>query len=132
MVTKQVNNSYNTVKKERMDIIMDLLLAFFALPVATIILSIVLYKILKCPILVGLTFFAIYLIVTFAAIDSSFLINTIIYTFISFITAFITQAICNNMENDNDSENSCDCGCNNNSENNNNIFNNNCNRYRRY
>ena len=33
------------------------LLLFFALPVATIILAVVLQKILKCPILVAATFF---------------------------------------------------------------------------
>lgn len=45
---------------------METLLLFFAFPVATIILSIVLLKILKCPILVAATFFAIYLILTYA------------------------------------------------------------------
>ena len=45
--------------------IMNNLLLFFALPVATILLSIVLQKILNCPILVAITAFAIYLIVTF-------------------------------------------------------------------
>ena len=48
------------------------LLLFFALPVATIILAVVLQKILKCPILVAATFFAIFLIVAFAIFDSSF------------------------------------------------------------
>ena len=54
------------------------LLLFFALPVATIILAVVLQKILKCPILVAATFFAIYLIVAFAIFDSSFLIFVIV------------------------------------------------------
>ena len=58
---------------------MDTLLLYFALPIAIIILSIVLQKILRCPILVGATFFAILLIVAFTAFDSSFLIFVIIY-----------------------------------------------------
>ena len=57
---------------------MNILLLFFALPIATIILSIVLQKILKCPILVAATFFAIYLIVAFAIFDSGFLIFVIL------------------------------------------------------
>lgn len=109
---------------------MNILLLFFALPIATIILSIVLQKILKSPILVASTFFAIYLIVTFAAFDASFLVFAIIYTILAFITAAIVQAICkfvkhccnNNNDNDNDndndddddsdvSDNSCGCNC---------------------
>lgn len=70
---------------------MNTLLLFFALPVATIILAIVLEKILRCPILTAATFFAIYLIVAFAAFDSSFLIFVIAYTIIAFITAVIAE-----------------------------------------
>lgn len=70
------------------------LLLFFALPVATIILAIVLQKILKCPILVAATFFAIYLIVAFAIFDSTFLIYVIAYTIIAYITAYLTKLIC--------------------------------------
>ena len=68
------------------------LLIFFALPVATIILSIVLQKILKSPILVAATFFAIFLIIAFAVFDgdSLFLVATLIYTGIAFITAYLT------------------------------------------
>ena len=50
---------------------MNTLLLFFALPIATIILAIVLQKILNSPLLVAATFFAIYLIVTFAALPDS-------------------------------------------------------------
>ena len=55
--------------------VMNILLIFFALPIATILLAIVLQKILKSPILVAIIFFAIYLIVTFTAFDSDFLIK---------------------------------------------------------
>ena len=76
---------------------MDLLLLFFAIPLAVIILSIVLQKILKCPWLVAATFFAIFLIVTFAVGDIRLLIFTVVYTIISYITALIFRAVCNLM-----------------------------------
>jgi len=71
---------------------MNILLLFFALPVATIILSIVLEKLLRCPVLTAATFFAIYLIITFAVFDSSFLVLVIAYTILSFITAIIVES----------------------------------------
>ena len=70
-----------------------ILLLFFALPIATIILAIVLQKILKNPVLVAATFFAIYLIVTFAVFDSDFLIFAIAYTIIAYITAVLVKFI---------------------------------------
>lgn len=73
---------------------MNYLLIFFALPVATVILSIVFQKILKNPLLVAATFFAIYLIVTFAAFDSSFLVYAILYTILAYVTAVLTKVIC--------------------------------------
>lgn len=71
---------------------MDLLL-FFALPVSTIILAIVFQSIIRNPILVAATAFAIYLIVTFTAFDASFLIFAIIYTIIAYAAASIYQII---------------------------------------
>lgn len=73
---------------------MDLLL-YFALPIATIILAVVFQKIIRCPILVAATAFAIYLIVTFAAFDASFLIFAIVYTILAYLAAAITRFICN-------------------------------------
>lgn len=73
---------------------MNTLLIFFALPVATVILAIVLQKILKNPLLVAATFFAIYLIVTFAFFDASFLVFAILYTILAYITAVLTKMIC--------------------------------------
>lgn len=64
--------------------VMNILLIFFALPIATILLAIVLQKILKSPILVAIIFFAIYLIVTFAAFDSDFLIVAILLTILAY------------------------------------------------
>ena len=73
---------------------MNTLLIFFALPVATVILAIVLQKILKNPLLVAATFFAIYLIVTFAFFDASFLVFAILYTILAYITAVLSKLIC--------------------------------------
>lgn len=70
---------------------MNTLLLFFALPVATIILAIVLEKILRCPILTAATFFAIFLIVAFTVFDASFLVFVIAYTILAFIAAVITE-----------------------------------------
>lgn len=78
---------------------MDLLL-FFALPIATIILAVVFQEILKCPLLVAATFFAIYLILAFTAFDESFLVNAIVYTILAFIVASIVQFICRVVDND--------------------------------
>lgn len=127
---------------------MDLILLFFALPIATIILAIVLQKILKCPILVAATFFAIFLIVTFAVFDSDFFIFAIVYTILAYIAAAITRFICETfckngvfrninaqnintntlrareIINNNDDDNNCDCE--NNSNNNSCNSNNNC------
>lgn len=75
-----------------------LLLLFFALPIAIIILSIVLLRILKCPILVAATFFAILLVVSFIVDGTGFLIFVIAYTILSYITAVITRLICNIIE----------------------------------
>lgn len=72
---------------------MDNLLIFFALPIATILISIVLQTILQRPFLVAILAFGVYLIVTFAAFDASFLINAIIYTLLAYLTAVITKIV---------------------------------------
>lgn len=102
---------------------MDNLLIFFALPVATILLAIVFQKILRNPILVGILAFAIYLIVTYTAFDSDFLIFAIAYTLLAYLTAVLTSLICRilrrvlgiNSCNNEDDENNCEsnCGCSN-------------------
>ena len=73
------------------------LFIFFALPLATILLSIVLQKILRSPLLVAITAFAIYLIIAFAAFSDTLaeaLIAVIVYTIIAFVTAYLVQLIC--------------------------------------
>lgn len=118
---------------------MNTLLIFFAIPVATIILAIVLQKVLNSPLLVAATFFAIFLIITFAAFDESFLVFAILYTILALITAILVRficclirnsnnpcingtdnqncGICGNNNNNNDNEDNNDCGCNNDNNN---------------
>ncbi len=96
---------------------MNILLIFFALPIATIIVSIALQKILKCPPLVAAIIFAIFLVVTFIINSLTFLVATIVYTIISFITAAIVWLICKILERERrNRRRDCDrcrrCGCN--------------------
>lgn len=74
---------------------MNVLLIFFALPIATIILAVVLQKILKCSLLVAATFFAIYLIVAFVLSPSgTLLIYVILYSILAYVTAVLTNLTC--------------------------------------
>ena len=82
---------------------MNILLIFFALPIATILISIVLEKALKNPTLVAIFVFAVYLIVAFAAFDANFLIAAIIYTILAYITALLFRLICGLSSNNNNS-----------------------------
>lgn len=95
---------------------MNILLIFFALPIATIILSAVLEKVIQSPFAVASVAFAIYLIVTFAAFDATFLIAAIIYTLLALITALIVRFIMNLQEDENGTNS---CGCSNNGSNSN-------------
>ena len=96
------------------------LLVFFALPIATILLAIVLQKILRSPVLVAITFFAIYLIVAFAAFSDNLaeaLVATIIYTILAYITAVLTRfftILCKKLQNN------LNCCCHENDNNNDN------------
>ena len=128
---------------------MNTLLLFFAFPVATIILAIVLEKIIRNPILTAATFFAVFLVIAFAFFDATFLVYVIAYTILAFIAAVIAEFFfrrCRNWNNRignlgisednnergnnriNNINNNCDCNnnnsnsncCNNNSNNNSN------------
>ena len=91
---------------------MNILLLFFALPVAIIILAIVLEKILRCPILTAATFFAIFLIIAFSVFDATFLVFVIAYTILAFITAVIAEIFfrrCNNNERESCKFKFCNC-----------------------
>ena len=90
---------------------MNILLIFFALPIATIIISIALQKIFKCPPLVSAIIFAIFLIVTFIVGNLNFLIATIIYTIISFVTASLVCLICRLFRRLKDNNDDCNCSC---------------------
>ena len=72
----------------------EMLLIFFALPIAVVIISIALQKIFRCPILVSLIIFAVFLIVTFVIDNITFLIAAIAYAILSYVTAFLTCVIC--------------------------------------
>jgi hypothetical protein len=89
---------------------MNLLLIFFALPLATIVFSIALQRILDNPILVAAIIFSVFLIVTFVVEDLNLLIATIIYTILSFITAIIVRYI---DENNNENNGNCNNNLNN-------------------
>ena len=72
------------------------LLIFFAIPVATIILSAIFQTFICCPIKVAGIAFAIFLIVAFALGGTAeLIIAAIVYTIISLITAFIVMLIQN-------------------------------------
>ena len=119
------------------------LLIFFALPIATIIISIALQKILKCPFLVAAIIFAIFLVVTFIVGNLIFLVATIAYTILAFITAVLTKIFCRILRELDDRESNCgfrngrnrnsnnetqllsitgSCGCNNNNNDNGNLL----------
>ena len=116
---------------------MNTLLIFFALPIAVIIISAISQKVLKSPLAVAALIFAIFLVVTFAAFDATFLIATLAYTILALITALVVRLLCNEDDEDEDNNNN-GCGglsnlLNTNSTNsNNNSTGCGCNRYRRF
>ena len=71
---------------------MDILF-FVILPLATILISIVLQKVLQSPSLVAILTFSIYLILAFTVFTTDFLINTVIYTILAFLTAVLVKTI---------------------------------------
>ena len=87
---------------------MTILFIFFALSLATIIISIALQKILKNPCLVAAIIFSIFLIVTFAIGIIEFIIAAIIYAIISYITAVITCIVNRFIRRNTDND---DCRC---------------------
>ena len=69
------------------------LLLFFAIPLAVVVYSIALQKILRCPFLVSGIIFVTFLIIVLVLNNMEYLIAVIIYTIISFITAYVTMII---------------------------------------
>lgn len=82
---------------------MNTLLVFFALPLATIILSAIFETFINCPCKIAGIAFAIYLIVAFALGGTiELVVAAIIYTIIAFVTALIVNLIQNREDSDND------------------------------
>lgn len=83
---------------------MNILLIFFAIPLAIIILSAILESFINCPIKVAGIFFSIFIVLAFAFGGTAELIAAaIIYTVLSFVTAVIIRFIidrqCNSCNN---------------------------------
>lgn len=104
---------------------MNILLIFFAIPIATIILSAILETFIHCPYKVAGIFFSIFIVVAFALGGTAELVvAALVYTIISFLTAYIVMIIQNRRNgccNDNCEDNSCNnrnCCRNNNCSNN--------------
>ena len=91
---------------------MNSLLIFFAFPIAVIIISAVLQKTIGNPIAISALVFAVFLVITFAFFDETFLIETFVYTIISFLTAFIIKIIFSfNHNSDNNEGENEEYGC---------------------
>ena len=86
-----------------------ILLIFFAIPLAVIIFSIALQKLLKCPALVAAIVIVIGIIVTFIIGSLIALAATLVYTLISYIVAVLTCFICRHFDDDN--RNNCRRNC---------------------
>lgn len=74
---------------------MNSLLFFFAFPIAIIIFSTVLQRLLNSPVTVAAIIFAIFIVLTFAVFDQNFLIATLAYTILAYITALLVCRINN-------------------------------------
>lgn len=92
---------------------MNTLLIFFAFPIAVIIFSIVLQKLLHNPLAVAALVFAVFIVITFAVFDETFLIATFAYTVLAFITALLVDRLWyRNNTFCNSTEDSTTCLCN--------------------
>ncbi len=98
---------------------MNDLLIFFALPIATIIFSIVLQRLIGSSILTALTIFASFLIVAFLPGNEIFLVLAIVYGILAYVTAIISRFIRNYIVNNSNDSSDNSCGCNNNGNNSN-------------
>lgn len=91
------------------------LLIFFAIPLAIVIISIALQKVLRNPFLVAAIIFSILLVIVLAFFDTIYLIAVVAYTVLAYITAVLTCLFCRILRNSNIG--SC-MGCGNNNDNN--------------
>lgn len=77
---------------------MNILLIFFAIPLATIILSMIIESLINYPLKVSGIFFSIFIVIAFVlGGDAEFILAALIYTMISFITAEIVRIVINKM-----------------------------------
>lgn len=74
---------------------MNLLLLLFAIPFATVIFSIILQKLIKCPILVALAAFSIFIILAVTVFDETFFILAVIYSILAYVAALLARIIGN-------------------------------------
>lgn len=91
---------------------MDLLLLLFAIPLAIVIYSIILQKLINSPILVALSVFTIFLIVAIVQGDTTIYILTIVYAILAYVTAVLTniiRRIIDRCMGENNSDNGCVC-----------------------
>ncbi len=70
------------------------ILFFVIFPIAVVLISIVLQKILRSPILVALLVFAVFLILAYTAFTPEFVLNALVYAVLAFITAYLFRLIC--------------------------------------
>ena len=86
---------------------MDILLIFFILPLATIIIATIMERLLNNPIAVAAFVFALALVVVFIAFEPSDLIYALVYTILAYVVAVIACLIrrfCNRNNNNNSEE----------------------------
>ena len=76
-----------------------ILLILFALPLAVIIISIALQRLLRCPILVASIIFAVFLIVAVVLNNLNILVLAIIYSILAYIAAVLSCVFCKILRN---------------------------------
>lgn len=75
---------------------MNMLLIFFAIPIAIVILSVILETYMKCAVKVAGIFFSILIVVAFAFFGTvEAIVAVLVYTMLSFVAAYITRLIMN-------------------------------------
>ena len=75
---------------------MNMLLIFFAIPIAIVILSVILETYMKCAVKVAGIFFSILIVVAFAFFGTvEAIVAVLVYTILSFVAAYITRLIMN-------------------------------------
>lgn len=73
---------------------MNILLFFFAIPIAIIILSVILETYMRCPLKVAGIFFSIFLVLAFyLGGTAEYIVAALVYTGLSFISAYLTALI---------------------------------------